>query len=347
MPGLFSAIIWPIDNGRPYHLGWTQKSMRNNCLFKLLCVAGPTLFPVTAEKHRAVIKARKNHAHFALVVGDSHPNNSPSSPSLALRRILMATIVETAPAAPLSSSRSAVSWASIFAGAVVAIATTLILIALGSGLGFAAASPWPGASPSVTTFAITAGIWLIVTQWLSAGLGGYIAGRLRTKWVGVHTDEVMFRDTAHGLLAWAVATVVIGAISLSITASSIGTASNATASVVSYAADNSLRSAKPNSYASDAVRAEVSRLLAHEGGLQGGDRDYLARIVSEQTGLPRAEAERRIEVADTSIRQAADKARKVTSAIGFFTALSMLIGAFIASVAAAYAGGLRDKHADL
>src|SRR3978361_1620330 len=103
------------------------------------------------------------------------------------------------------SARSAVAWAAVLAGAVVAIATTLILIALGSGLGFAAASPWPGAAPAAETFAITAGIWLIVTQWLASALGGYMTGRLRTKWTSVHSHEVFFRDTAHGLLSWAVA----------------------------------------------------------------------------------------------------------------------------------------------
>jgi hypothetical protein len=53
---------------------------------------------------------------------------------------------------------------------------------------------------------------LIITQWLSAGLGGYLAGRLREKWVGVRTDEVLFRDTAHGLLAWALATIIVVAL---------------------------------------------------------------------------------------------------------------------------------------
>ena len=108
--------------------------------------------------------------------------------------------------------KSAASWAAIIAGASVAVSVSLILLALGSGLGFAEISPWPGRGASATTFTVTTAIWLIVTQWISAGLGGYIAGRLRTRWYGTHTHEVFFRDTAHGLITWSVATVLVGAV---------------------------------------------------------------------------------------------------------------------------------------
>jgi hypothetical protein len=227
----------------------------------------------------------------------------------------MATIVSPSAAdALVPGSRSAVSWASIFAGAIVAIAATLILLALGSGLGMAATSPWPGAGATATSFAIGAGIWLIVTQWLSAALGGYITGRLRTRWTGVHTDEVLFRDTAHGLLAWALSTVFIAGVALAATASTVNAVSSTT-TAAGYATDTMLRSDRTGISAS--ARAELGRVTP-------------------------AEAERRIEAANVSMREAADTARKVSSAIGFFTALSLLIGAFIASVAAAYGGKLRD-----
>ena len=110
------------------------------------------------------------------------------------------------------SGKSAASWPAIFAGAFVAVSSSLVLLALGSGLGFASISPWHGHGVSAGTFAVTTAIWLIVTQWLSAALGGYIAGRLRTKWVGTHTHEVFFRDTAHGFVTWSVATVFIAAV---------------------------------------------------------------------------------------------------------------------------------------
>lgn len=243
--------------------------------------------------------------------------------------------------AATESYRSAVSWSSAFAGAAVAIATTMILIALGSGLGFAAASPWPGAGATATTFVIGAGIWLIVTQWLSAALGGYITGRLRTKWTGVHTHEVFFRDTAHGLLAWAISTVIIGGVALAATSATVSAASGA-ATAVGLSTDKLLRSDRAAGPDAAAARAEIGRLLMQPEPISADDRAYLAQLVARQTGVSAAEAQQRIETATTSLRETADKARKVSSAVGFFTALSLLIGAFIASVAAAYAGRLRD-----
>lgn len=237
--------------------------------------------------------------------------------------------------------RSAVSWAAILAGAAVALATTLILFALGSGLGFASASPWPGAGATASAFAIGAGIWLIVTQWISSALGGYIAGRLRTRWTGVHTHEVFFRDTAHGLLAWAVSTIIVVAVAFGMTAST-ATAASGIDSTIGYTADTMLRSDRTVDAGSAEMRAEIGTILARDGTMATDDRTYLVRVVSRQTGVSTSEAERRVDAATTSVRVAADKARKVSSAIGFFTALSMLLGAFIASVAAAYAGRLRD-----
>src|SRR6185503_11977701 len=97
--------------------------------------------------------------------------------------------------APQESSAPAVSWGPIIGGALTAAAATLLLMFLGSGLGLTMVSPWSSQGVSLTTFAVSTAVWLVVVQWISAGLGGYLAGRLRTKWVGVHTDEVYFRDT--------------------------------------------------------------------------------------------------------------------------------------------------------
>jgi hypothetical protein len=107
-----------------------------------------------------------------------------------------------------SSTASAVSWAAIFAGAAAAVATTLILLELGTGLGLSSTSAWPGVGTTAATIGIAGGLWLIFTQWIASGVGGYLAGRLRTKWVGLHSDEVFFRDTAHGFLAWSAATII-------------------------------------------------------------------------------------------------------------------------------------------
>src|SRR5690349_23801636 len=100
-----------------------------------------------------------------------------------------------------SGSQSAVSWAAVIAGGIAAVAITLLLVALGAGIGLSSVSPWSTSNPSSTTFTLLAAVWLVIVQWLSSGLGGYLAGRLRTKWSSLHTDEVFFRDTAHGFLA--------------------------------------------------------------------------------------------------------------------------------------------------
>jgi hypothetical protein len=105
-------------------------------------------------------------------------------------------------------AQSAVSWPAIAAGAAATAALTLVLIAFGAGLGLSSVSPWSGSGASASTFNYATGIYLVIVAVMSSAVGGYLAGRLRTKWTGVHVHEVYFRDTAHGFLAWAFATVV-------------------------------------------------------------------------------------------------------------------------------------------
>src|ERR1035437_4281410 len=111
---------------------------------------------------------------------------------------------------------SAVSWGAIVAGAAAAAALSLILLMLGIGLGLSSVSPWAHYGVSAATFGVSAILWVTLTQLLASGLGGYLAGRLRTRWVGAHVDEVYFRDTAHGFLAWAVAALASAALLTSV-----------------------------------------------------------------------------------------------------------------------------------
>jgi hypothetical protein len=272
------------------------------------------------------------------------------------------------------SSVSAISWAAIFGGAIAAAALTVVLVLLGSGFGLSSISPWPNSGATATTFTIAAGVWLIVVQWLSSAMGGFITGRLRTKWVRLHTHEVFFRDTAHGLLTWGLATVIGTAIAASAISSAVGTATRATATIAAGAAqgagagaansvaqgraydvDGLFRGEKPDFAASSQnTHAEVTRILASDltnGDVPDADRAYLADTIATRTGVSQADAQKRVDdviarekAAETKARQAADAARKSASAISIFIALSMLIGAFIASVAAAYGGSLRDEH---
>jgi hypothetical protein len=322
--------------------------------------------------------------------------------------------------AATESTVSAISWAAIFGGAVAAAAISIVLVLIGSGFGLAMASPWPNSGASATTFTVAAGIWVIVVQWVSSGMGGFITGRLRTKWVRLHTHEVFFRDTAHGLLTWSLATVFTALLIASAGSSVLGTGTRAAATVASGAAqgagmgagvagagaansssaeraydiDGLFRGETSNASAGNAsagnasagagptgstsggaasggassgqasggtgsggggdARGEATRIFAHDmvsGDMPAADRTYLTSLVAQRTGISQEEAQKRVDAAiaqekaaETKARQAADTARKSTSAAAIFTAISMLIGAFIASAAAAYGGSLRDEH---
>jgi hypothetical protein len=277
-------------------------------------------------------------------------------------------------ALPLEASTSAVSWSAIFVGAVIACAASLILLAVGSALGFASASPWPGSGASVTTFTVMTAIWLIVVQWVASGIGGYLTGRLRTKWVRTHTHEVFFRDTAHGFATWALATLIgtavlasaVGSV-MSAGASAASTivggaaesaADAASSSVSAYDVDTLFRSARieESSEAAD-PRAQTTRILAKSvtsGELPAADRAYLAELIAARTGIPNEEAQKRVDeavaqikMAEVKAREAADAARKAAAQASLYTALSLLIGAFIASAAAALGGRQRDEVPDL
>lgn len=275
------------------------------------------------------------------------------------------------------SSKSAVSWAAILSGAVVAAATSLLLLVLATGLGLTAVSPWPDSGASAGALGVMTAIAFIVIQWISASVGGYITGRLRLKWVGLHTHEVFFRDTAHGLITWAVATLLIASTLAAGAASLIGMGAHAAGAVVSGVASNATNAAtasrvdsydlealfRPSSGAgADATsgdaaeaRSQAGHILARAmttGELAAADRTYLAQLVASQTGASESDAQRRVDdvvaqlkAAEDKARATADAARKATELMALFTALSMLIGAFIASVSAALGGRLRDLHA--
>lgn len=257
------------------------------------------------------------------------------------------TLVIEETIAPAAPARSAVSWAAIIAGAVVASATSLILLALGSGMGLASISPWPGAGATLGAFSVFAGIWIIVTQWLASLVGGYLTGRLRTRWTNVHTDEVFFRDTAHGFIMWSLSTLLVAGVLVSAGIGAAKTAAATTDGPYAYEVGTLFRSPLAGDpAASAAAQAQVAGILARtaaKGDVSVADRAYIRDLVAARTGVTQAEAQRRVDATVTAVRAVADEARKSASATAFFTALSLLIGAFIASVAAALGGWLRDE----
>jgi hypothetical protein len=271
---------------------------------------------------------------------------------------------------------SGVSWAAVIAGGVTAAAISIILLLFGVGLGLSSVSPWAGNGVSATAFTVLAAIWLIIVQWVSSLFGGYMAGRLRTKWVGVHTDEVFFRDTAHGFLAWALGTLIVVGVLTSATTAAINGGGHAAATLASGAAQNTYyvdllfrqnvnpngTSALPDDSANAQVtglsdqemRAEAATILAQGAigtGVSQSDSAYLAQLVSARTGLAPADAQARVDdvlseeqAAITKAKQVADSARKASALAAIYTFISLLIGAFIASVAGAIGGRLRDAY---
>jgi hypothetical protein len=254
-------------------------------------------------------------------------------------------------------SVSGVSWAAVSAGAVAACAITLVLLSLGTGLGLSAVSPWGNSGVSATTFKIGTGLYFIVMAMISSAIGGYLAGRLRTKWTGVHSDEVYFRDTAHGFLAWAFASV-IGAVLLATPATSLlgGAASGATQAAANSAqsgpmdryVDTLLRSDSPAGQQGNPgdARGELVRLFTtsfRDGSdMNPNDRTYVAKVVAARTGLSQPDAEKRVTEVTAQIKSDMDKARKNAAQLAMWLTVSLFVGALSASLAATEGGGLRD-----
>ena len=294
-----------------------------------------------------------------------------------------------------------VSWGAVLAGAAAAAALSFILLILGVGLGLSSVSPW---SFNATAIGVSTIAWLAFMQLAASGIGGYMAGRLRVKWSSIHTDEVHFRDTAHGLLAWAVATLVTVAIlaggTRAVLSGAIDAGSGVAAAVAPAAAagaavaGNSAGAktgegsggANPLDYFSDMLlraapapaaatgmpapavtdpgvtvadqRMEIGKIFATSlstGSLAADDRAYLGQIVAKRTGLTQAEAEARVDAvygraakaaadAKAAAQQAAETARKAGAHTALWMFVALLLGAFVASLAATFGGRQRDHE---
>ena len=269
------------------------------------------------------------------------------------------TVAETS--ARNEANSSGVSWGAVIAGAFVAAALSLALLALGTGIGLSAVSPWSNAGASASAIGWTAISWLVLMQLIASSVGGYLAGRLRTKWVNVHTHEVYFRDTAHGFLVWAVGLVLTAGFLTSAATSMIGGAARAGAIAEASGPVQSREGLSPNGYLVDtllrtnpsapdkdnaAVRGEVGLILVNsvrEGSLPPADRTYLAQVVAARTGASQADAEKRVDDAYAQARETTDGARKAVAHAMYWSFLALLIGAFCASFAATIGGRERDR----
>jgi hypothetical protein len=255
---------------------------------------------------------------------------------------------------PDDARSSPVSWSAIAAGAIASAGFSLFLLQLGVGLGLSAVSPW-STNASSTTISVATGISVCLIAVLAGALGGYITGRLRTSPVGLHTDETYFRDTAHGFVTWAFATIISASI-VAATASSLmgsvaqGAISNPNATNAYYS-DMLFRSDRPTTPpatpAAQASNEEINRILAR-GLAQGGtlapaDRTYVAERVAARTGLSQPDAEKRVDDVMTQARNAADQARRAAAKLALWMAGALLCGALCSAFAAAEGGRERDE----
>ena len=270
---------------------------------------------------------------------------------------MQGTQVTDTPHRTVTGGASAVSWGAIIAGTAVAAASSLLLFALAAGLDLASISSWPRRGLSATSVTTLAAITLIVTQWISAGLGGYITGRLRTSWVGTHTHEVFFRDTAHGFITWCVATVVLASGVFSPAPSSpnaalrrgavaaLGAPTACPAAACPAQSAALPRMVLPSATVLPDLRSRELPAQPEPGVGEPGENRPLLPVTPASTEwaasdelLPASNEQ----FVGTQLANAVDAREAATSSV--LTALSMLIGAFIASVSAALGGRLRDLH---
>jgi len=245
-------------------------------------------------------------------------------------------------------SGSGLSWPAILAGAFAAAAAWFTLLALGAGMGLSSVSPWPVSGASAPRVGLGAILWLMLVQLLSCSLGGYLAGRLRSRWATVHAHEVHFRDTAHGFLAWAVG-LIISVVFLTSIGVSIAKDAPAVAAegANTYYVDSLFRADHPIAASDDQlVRKEAGVILANalsRAEIVPQDRSYLADLVAARTGLDRAHAEARVNETLTAARQAVDTGRKAVAHSLYWLVASLLLGAFCGSLAATVGGRQRDN----
>jgi hypothetical protein len=277
----------------------------------------------------------------------------------------------------------AVSWAAVIAGAVGAATLSLVLFVLGTGLGLAVISPWSHEDTSGTTVTVATIAWITFVQLAASVLGGYLAGRLRSRWVTVHTNEVFFRDTAHGFLAWAVSTLLMATLLSSAIGATVSTGLKAGSAVAGAAVAGAAHGAAMSANSSDDESAgdptgyyvdmlfrgstqgtaqpadkgpEVARIFANgirSGGLSQADAQYLGQLVAAQTGLSQPEAEKRVTESfnqlESKLQQAKDTAKKVADdarKASAWLALWLVVSLFVGAFVASFAATLGGRLRD-
>jgi hypothetical protein len=244
----------------------------------------------------------------------------------------------------------------VIAGAVTAAAVAFVLHTFAAAVGLGVASPAPTWRDASFPLWFLSGVYLLLVALASYGAGGYLAGRVRSSWK-TSEDEIEFRDGTHGLLVWALATILTGFLVFAVAAGatrlaapSSGQAGPGTSvggeNIIAYDLDKLFRAERrPADTDMSYSRAEAARILLTAAGRRGvlqDDRDYLNRLVAARTGVAQADAATRVNTAIESARTNIRRARRASIILAFMAGAAALAGA----AAAWFAAGLGGRHRD-
>jgi hypothetical protein len=255
-------------------------------------------------------------------------------------------------------NRPYVEWGAIIAGAAVAAGTSLTLLAFGAGVGLSVSSTAPTWRDSSPWLWLLSSLYLVFVALCSFGFGGYIAGRMRYRTATTNVEEIQFRDGLHGVIMWGVAvaatallTLAGAAITVPAAAPSGGRIGPATSvageNIIASELDNLFRTTRHQDVTDIAYRrAEASRILLKVGGHNGvtnEDRDYLAGMVADRTGLSDADAAARTDQIIGASKDELHRAREASVLEAFMVAAALLLGAAVSWFAAEEGGRERER----
>ena len=247
-------------------------------------------------------------------------------------------------------------WTPVVAGTFAAAALAFVLHSFAIALGLSLSSTAPTWRDASAALALLSGLYLLVVALVSYGLGGYVAARLRARFVGAPTEEVEFRDGMHGLIVWALATLLAGLLALAavgaaprLAAPSGASAGSATSvageNIIAFDLDRLFRGERRPATDMTYIRSEAARILlttSSHTGMSGDDRNYLVRLVAGTTGLSPADADRRVTEVAGQAKANIDRARHTGVLLGFMIGAAALVGAGAAWFAACAGGRQRD-----
>jgi hypothetical protein len=245
-------------------------------------------------------------------------------------------------------------WGPIVAGAIAAAALALVLQAFAVAIGLSVSSTAPTWRDASFALVLLSGLYVVLATLASYGFGGYLAGLMCTRLSS--REDADLRDGLHGLLVWALATLLGALIALAtaqsltrLTAPSSGQAGPSTSvggeNLIAYDLDRLFRAERRPNADLDHPRAEAARILmttSSHSGMQPEDRAYLVRLTAANTGLAQPDAERRVDEVAARAKENIARARRSAVILAFTAAAAALLGATVAWFAACAGGRLRD-----